>query len=230
MSFSPIHIWASMGLMSKIIASLLLVMATMSLAVVVERWVALIRAKGETRKFLGSVVPLLGEQHYPEAAKLADEHKASPFARLIAPILRKLTSTEEKNLTRVELARREAERQKEAVGEELRRGMGVLASVGSVAPFVGLLGTVVGIISAFQGIASSGSGGLSSVAAGISEALVETALGLAVAIPAVLGFNYLSNSIAMDERALATAAGELADTIEGWAEADGPEVRRERVA
>ena len=89
-------------------------------------------------------------------------------------------------LTAVELAQREAERQKEAVGLELRRGMGVLASVGSVAPFVGLLGTVVGIITAFQGIATTGSGGLGAVSAGIAEALIETALGLCVAIPAVL--------------------------------------------
>ena len=214
MSFSPIHIWASMGLMSKVIASLLLVMATMSLAVVVERWVALVRAKGETHRFLGAVVPLLGAEEYPRAAELADSHRASPFARLIAPILRKLASTEEKTLSRVELARREAERQKEAVGEELRRGMGVLASVGSVAPFVGLLGTVVGIISAFQGIAATGSGGLGAVSAGISEALVETALGLMVAIPAVLFFNQLNNKINVVETELARRTGELLDELE----------------
>ena len=99
-----------------------------------------------------------------------------------------------------------------------------------MAPFVGLLGTVVGIISAFQGIAASGSGGLSSVSAGISEALVETALGLAVAIPAVLAFNYLSGQIARDELTLATSAGELIDTLEGWGEDEGVEARRDRVA
>jgi len=86
------------------------------------------------------------------------------------------------------------------MGAELRSGLAVLASVGSVAPFVGLLGTVLGIISAFRASASSGSGALSSVSAGISEALVETALGLAVAIPAVLAYNYLST------RSLATRA------------------------
>ena len=214
MSFSPIHIWASMGLMSKVIASILLLMATMSLAVVVERWVALIRAKGETRRFLRSVVPLLADTDYPKAALLAAGHKASPFARLIGPILKKLSSTEEKNLSRVELARREAERQKEAVGEELRRGMGVLASVGSVAPFVGLLGTVVGIITAFQGIATTGSGGLGAVSAGIAEALVETALGLMVAIPAVLFFNQLNNKINVVETELARRTGELLDELE----------------
>ena len=108
--------------------------------------------------------------------------------------------------------------------------MSVLASVGSVAPFVGLLGTVVGIITAFQGIAASGSGGLSSVSAGIAEALIETALGLAVAIPAVLAFNYLSTQIAHEELALTTSAGELIDTIEGWGEGDVRTGRLERVA
>lgn len=214
MSFSPIHIWASMGVMSRIIASLLLVMATMSLAVIVERWIAFARAQRETRRFLGAVVALLEGFEYGKAAELADAHKASPFARLVAPILRKLTSSEDQNLTRVELARREAERQKEVVGEELRRGMGVLASVGSVAPFVGLLGTVVGIITAFQGIASTGSGGLGAVSAGISEALVETALGLMVAIPAVLFFNHLSGKINLLETELARRAGELLDELE----------------
>jgi biopolymer transport protein ExbB len=105
--------------------------------------------------------------------------------------------------------------------------LSVLASVGSVAPFVGLLGTVLGIITAFQGIASSGSGGLSAVSAGISEALIETALGLAVAIPAVLAFNYLTTMITRDETGLNSVAGELLDTIEGWAEEEVHEHERE---
>ena len=108
--------------------------------------------------------------------------------------------------------------------------MSLLASVGSVAPFVGLLGTVVGIISAFQGIAATGSGGLSSVSAGISEALVETALGLAVAIPAVLAFNYLSTAITADESKLSRAAGEMLDNIEAWDQVETAGARRGRVA
>lgn len=214
MSFSPIHIWASMGLLSKVIASILLLMATMSLAVVVERHVTLLRAKAETKKFLRAVVSFLESSSYGKAMEVADTHKLSPFARLMSPVLRKLSSTEEKNLSRVEVARREAERQKEQVGEELRRGMNVLASVGSVAPFVGLLGTVVGIITAFQGIASTGSGGLGAVSAGIAEALVETALGLVVAIPAVLFFNQLNTKINGVETELARRTGELLDELE----------------
>src|SRR6185295_6424258 len=83
-----------------------------------------------------------------------------------------------------------------------------------IAPFVGLLGTVVGIITAFQGIATTGSGGLGAVSAGIAEALIETAFGLAVAIPAVLCWNYLSTRIAADEAALERFAGELLDEME----------------
>ncbi len=214
MSFSPIHIWASMGLLSKVIAGLLMLMATMSLSVVVERHFSLFRARGQTRRFLRNVVPFLESAAYDKAIDLAKTHGGSPFARLIGPVLKKMLGGEDKNLSRVELARREAERQKEAVGEELRRGMNVLASVGSVAPFVGLLGTVVGIISAFQGIATTGSGGLGAVSAGIAEALVETALGLMVAIPAVLFFNQLNSRINVVETELARRTGELLDELE----------------
>ena len=117
-------------------------------------------------------------------------------------------------MSAVDLARNESERALEAQGADLRRGMGVLASVGSVAPFVGLLGTVIGIIGAFQGIASTGSGGLGAVSAGISEALIETAFGLMVAIPAVLLFNWLTNKINGVELTLNRSAGELLDEIE----------------
>jgi biopolymer transport protein ExbB len=114
----------------------------------------------------------------------------------------------------VELARSESDRSLEAAGADLRRGLSVLASVGSVAPFVGLLGTVIGIIGAFQGIASTGSGGLGAVSAGIAEALIETAFGLMVAIPAVLLFNWLTTRINTIELTLSRSAGELLDEIE----------------
>jgi biopolymer transport protein ExbB len=214
MSFSLLHIWASMGLPSKVIALFLLLMATMSLAVVVERHVTLLRGANETRRFLGRVLPYLADGGYEDAFKVADASRLSPFARIAKPVLGKLNGAGDGKLTPVELAQREAERQKEAVGMELRRGMGVLASVGSVAPFVGLLGTVVGIISAFQGIATTGSGGLGAVSAGIAEALVETALGLCVAIPAVLFFNQLNTKINTLEAELGRRTGELLDELE----------------
>ncbi len=128
----------------------------------------------------------------------------------------------------MQLARNEAERRKEAVGEELRRGMNVVATVGSISPFVGLLGTVVGIIGAFQGIGSAGSAGIGPVMAGISEALIETAFGLLVAIPAVIAFNYLNTKIGAIETALGRSAGELLDELENHLGRFGS--RRERHA
>jgi biopolymer transport protein ExbB/TolQ len=78
---------------------------------------------------------------------------------------------------------------------QLKRGLGLLATIGSTAPFVGLFGTVVGIINAFQSIAATGSGGMSVVSGGIAEALVSTALGIFVAIPAVVAFNHFTGMI-----------------------------------
>jgi len=78
---------------------------------------------------------------------------------------------------------------------ELRRGLGILATVGATAPFVGLLGTTMGIVNAFTGMAASGSGGLSAISAGVAEALITTAFGLLVAIPAVWAYNYFQNRV-----------------------------------
>ncbi|RYZ35892.1 MAG: MotA/TolQ/ExbB proton channel family protein, partial [Myxococcaceae bacterium] len=105
----------------------------------------------------------------------------------------------------------------ERITADVRRGMSVLATVGSVAPFVGLLGTVVGIIEAFAGIAKEGSGGLGAVSAGIAEALVVTALGLLVAIPAVLMFNFLSTRADALLLSLEQARGEFLDHLEDMA-------------
>ena len=78
---------------------------------------------------------------------------------------------------------------------QMKRGLGFLATIGSIAPFIGLFGTVVGIINAFRGIAATGSGGMAAVSGGIAEALVATALGIFVAIPAVVSFNYFTGRL-----------------------------------
>jgi biopolymer transport protein ExbB/biopolymer transport protein TolQ len=77
----------------------------------------------------------------------------------------------------------------------LKGGLGFLATIGSTAPFIGLFGTVVGIINAFRGIAATGSGGMAAVSGGIAEALVATALGIFVAIPAVVAFNHFTGKL-----------------------------------
>ena len=109
------------------------------------------------------------------------------------------------------MARRELGRRLEQLAAESRRGMGILASTGSTAPFIGLFGTVIGIITAFQGIAASGGGGIGAVSAGIAEALVETALGLFVAIPAVWFYNYLTGRLEYFNVEMDNSSSELLD-------------------
>jgi biopolymer transport protein ExbB len=217
MQFDLAHIWASMGFVSKLIAFTLVLMAIASIAVVVERTIALARSNTETTRFMKVAGPLLDSWRMAELIKVADDHRASVLARLVGAAVRRYVRAENEpdgNLTSVELSRREVARRREAISMDLRRGMSVLATVGSIAPFVGLLGTVVGIITAFQSIAATGSGGLGAVSAGIAEALIETALGLSVAIPSVLCFNWLTGKVSAVEGALDRTSGELLDEME----------------
>lgn len=224
MGFSFAEMWAHMGWPAIIVAAALLVMGLASLTVFIERLITLTRSRSTSKAFAtqagGHIRADTLDQVIEEAS--LDKFKHGHLPRLVRTVLLTYKHAREtadaSGLTPAERTRRHMERYLEDVGADLRRGLSVLASVGSVAPFVGLLGTVLGIITAFQGIATTGSGGLSSVSAGISEALIETALGLAVAIPAVLAFNYLTTKVTRDEAQLTAAAGELLDNIEGWEE------------
>jgi biopolymer transport protein ExbB len=186
--------------------------------VTIERILAFARSAKESRAFALQAGKLLEEWKVEEIVAVADKYRSSALAKLFGPIIRRyihaFEDLGEGGLSPVQLARNEGERRKEAVGEDLRRGMNVIATVGSLAPFVGLLGTVVGIIGAFQGIGAAGSAGIGPVMRGISEALIETAFGLLVAIPAVIAFNYLSARISAIETALGRSAGELLDELE----------------
>jgi|JI10StandDraft_1071094.scaffolds.fasta_scaffold41141_6 biopolymer transport protein ExbB/TolQ len=217
MKFDLAHIWASMGLMSRSVAFALMMMAIASIAVSVERLIALARSDRETKRFAGEARPHIERWDAEGLAEVAARHQGSALARLVEAAMRRFLRAAGDSgggVEAIELVRREIARKREGLSAELRRGLGVLASVGSVAPFVGLLGTVVGIIGAFQSIGATGSGGLGAVSAGIAEALIVTAFGLTVAIPAVLLFNYLSTRIAAIELSLERSAGELVDEME----------------
>jgi biopolymer transport protein ExbB len=224
--FNWTEIWQHLGVPALAVAGILLTMGVASLTVLVDRLLTLRRSRAASRAFLSAIGDELTRSTVERVVAEARTREASHLARLIEAGLstyrHALASTERSALTPGEQTRRHLECRIDELLADLKRGLPILASVGSVAPFVGLLGTVLGIISAFQGIASTGSGGLSSVSAGISEALIETALGLAVAIPAVLAFNYLSTSIARDELTLTNAARALADRIDGWSDTDTP--------
>jgi biopolymer transport protein ExbB len=232
MSFNFAELWAHMPLLGKFIATGLAVMMVSFIGVTIERILAFGRSAKESRAFALQAGKLLEEWKVEEIVAVADKYKSSALAKLFGPIIRRYIHAFEDlgdgGLSPVQLARNEGERRKEAVGEELRRGMNVIATVGSLAPFVGLLGTVVGIIGAFQGIGAAGSAGIGPVMRGISEALIETAFGLLVAIPAVIAFNYLNARIGAIETALGRSAGELLDELENHLGRSG--TKRERHA
>lgn len=238
MTFSYLEIWEHMGAPAITIAVVLLTMGLASLTVFLERLFTLRRSRSVSKAFAGTIADKMraadvdGILADAQSAEYERGHLARVVRSGLTMYVHARQTADISGLSPSERTRRHLERYLEEVGEDLRRGMSVLASVGSVAPFVGLLGTVVGIISAFQGIAASGSGGLSSVSAGISEALIETALGLAVAIPAVLAFNFLTTQITHDEGRLQRAAGELLDMVEDWEErnVESERMRRGRVA
>jgi biopolymer transport protein ExbB len=217
MAFNLKEIIHHMGPLGAVVGGFLILMGIACIGVVIERLIALGKSAKQSMSFAGQAGPLVTAWDLDGVIDLAAKYPASALARVLGSIARKYkTAAEgiEGGLSALEFARNEAERAKEAVGADLRKGLNVLATTGSVAPFIGLLGTVVGIIAAFQGIASSGSGGIGAISAGISEALIETALGLLVAIPAVLFFNYLTAKINGIEMALARSAGEFIDEME----------------
>jgi len=111
----------------------------------------------------------------------------------------------------IEASKRALERAEAIVHAELKRGLGGLATIGSTAPFVGLFGTVIGILNAFRQISAQKTSGLGAVAGGISEALVTTAIGLFVAIPAVMMFNYFTNKVEAFDVEMDNSSSELID-------------------
>jgi biopolymer transport protein ExbB len=217
MTFDLLEIWAHMGLLSKLIAGSLVVMAIACAGVAIERMIAFSRSRRRSLQFAKDVKPMLDEWNLTAVPELAESHKGSALARLVGEITVRYNEAihrADEGVRPSEMAKGEAERAREVLGADLRKGFSILATTGSIAPFIGLLGTVVGIIAAFQGIAASGSGGIAAISAGISEALIETALGLLVAIPAVMVFNYLSQKVNRLELNMNRAAAELLEEME----------------
>lgn len=216
MELSLLEIWHSMGLLARVVAVSLLAMGFISLFVVVERMLVMRRTDRESLLFATRVRPLLDAGDADPLLKLAAVYPKNPLARITAIGIQTFeANVDNKDISPVEATRRELVRKLELFSTEARRGMGMLASIGSTAPFIGLFGTVIGIITAFQGIASAGGGGLGAVSAGIAEALIVTAVGLVVAIASVLFYNYLSGRFDRLDMRMQHAAGELVDYLEG---------------
>ena len=215
MELSLIEIWETMGFLAKLVVLVLVGMGIATAVVGIERWLLLTTGLGRSARFISTARPLLDDFELSKVTDLSNgkEFRHAPLAKLLRLGIDCYDKHKQKPGA-IELARRDLERQLESLAAEARRGMGLMASVGSTAPFIGLFGTVIGIITAFQGIAASGGGGLDAVSAGIAEALIVTAVGLVVAICAVLVFNYLSARFDQLDMKMQHAAGELLDYME----------------
>lgn len=199
MDLSPAAIWGAMGPVVKAIALSMVAMSIYSIWVMVERALLYNQVRKQSLKLLGALSNLLTRGAYQEAIDVTKKYKQSHLGKVIAAgLLEYEAARRDKRITdpeiAIEAARQGMDRTAMIEVAELKENLPGLATIGATVPFVGLLGTVVGIINAFEGMAKSG-GGIASVSAGIAEALVATAFGLFVAIPAVWAYNYFQGRV-----------------------------------
>ena len=214
------HMWNEMGYVAKSIAVILVIMSMISFGVAIERIYTFTQARKQSKLYAPQVAKHLKEGRLKEAIALSQskQYRYSHLAKVVLAGLQEYQfqhdSAGGEKLNREDLldtVRRSIQRATALTANDLKKGVSGLATIGATAPFVGLLGTVVGVINAFVGIASSGSGGIGAVSAGIAEALVETALGLFVAIPAVWFYNYLSGKLEFFNVEMDNSSSEMVD-------------------
>ena len=212
-SFDLGDMWGQMGLLAQAVVVTLFIMSAWSIGVMIDRLIAFNAARQQSRAFAPAVAGALREGKLDEAIKIADRYKKSHLAKVVVAGLQEFQAHNQGDISgeTIEASRRALERAEAIVQAEMKRGVSALATIGSTGPFVGLFGTVIGIINAFKGIASEKSTGLGAVAGGISEALVTTAFGLFVAIPAVMMFNYFASRLEAFNVEMGNSSSELLD-------------------
>ena len=213
-----IEMFRGMGPTAWGVAIVLLIMSFLSVGVAIERIYTFSQARKQSKMYAPQVAKHLKDGRLKEAIALSasKDYRYSHLAKVVLAGLQEYQFQQETghNLNRdvvLDTVRRSIQRATALTASDLKKGVSTLATIGSTAPFVGLLGTVVGVINAFVGIASTGSGGIGAVSAGISEALVETALGLFVAIPAVWFYNYLTSRLEYFNVEMDNSSSELVD-------------------
>ncbi len=213
-SFDVLSMWGQMGWLARGVVILLFIMSAYSIGVMIDRSLAYNGARTQSRLFAPQVAGALREGKLDEAIKVAERYKKSHLAKVVVAGLQEFKAhqvSSEISGETIEASKRALERSEAIVHAELKRGVATLATIGSSGAFVGLFGTVVGIINAFKGISTEKSTGLGAVAGGISEALVTTALGLFVAIPAVWMYNYFTSRLEAFDVEMGNSASELID-------------------
>ncbi|MFL5385479.1 MAG: MotA/TolQ/ExbB proton channel family protein [Longimicrobiaceae bacterium] len=206
-------IWADTGNFNRGIVILLALMSVVSLAVAVTKWLRFRKMARATRAFAPVFSQALENDNIPEALAAADQYPGSHVARVLGESLREVAPLLEDPRAAgaaITSCERSVEREQILLANDLKSGMGLLATIGATAPFVGLLGTTLGIVRAFMGMGESGAG-LEAVSGGIAEALIATAIGLVAAIPAVWLYNYFTARLDTLFSELAYAGREMID-------------------
>jgi len=212
--WDPRSMWDNMGMLAKCVVIVMFIMSAWSIGVMIDRLMAYNAARKQSRAFAPAVAGALREGKLDEAIKIADRYKKSHLAKVVVAGLQEFQAhqaSSEISGEEVEASKRALERSEAIVHAELKRGVSSLATIGSTAPFVGLFGTVVGIINAFKSMATQKTPGIGAIAGGISEALVTTAIGLFVAVPAVWMFNYFTGRIDAFDVEMGNSSSELID-------------------
>jgi len=167
----------------------LILLSIISVTVVFERLWSLRNLSAMTLRIADSLQEPLKKGQRDLAVAICKQNSNSPAGRIFLNIL------SHENISRAEATTNIVTEAMFEETQKLKKHLWILGTVASSAPFIGLLGTVIGIIRSFESMAIAGTGGFAVVAAGISEALVATALGLAVAIIAVIFYNYFQTRI-----------------------------------
>ena len=213
-SFGFYDIARSLTIPGWIVIIILWLQSVYMIAVGIERWLTYNKAKQQSRQYAPKVAQALKTSNIDEAINISDKHKDSHLAMVVSSGLKEFAAHQgntDISGEEMEASKRALQRAIAIKTAELKRGLSGLATVGSTAPFVGLFGTVVGIIGAFQALKSNETAGIGAVGGAISEALVATALGILVAVPAVWLFNYFTNKVTSFGIEMENSASELVD-------------------
>ncbi len=216
MQFGLLEMWAAMGAVAKTVAIILIAMSIVSIYMLIERLLVFSRAKKTSRAVAPKLADLMKAGNLKDALSLASkkDYKGSHLARVSAGSIQAIIEGKDAKLgmdEQLETASRGGQRAKSLFNQELRRGLPILATIATSAPFIGLFGTIFGIINAFRGMQLTGSGGIGAVAGGIAEALVTTAVGIGVAVLALWVFNILNSRIEVFDAEMANTESQVVD-------------------
>lgn len=213
MEMSLLGLWGHTGWFARGIIVVLVLMSVISLSVAVAKLIRFRTMAAATRAFAPTFSQALENDNIPEALAAADAYPKSHVARVLGESLREVAPLLDDPRVAgaaINSAERSVEREQILLANDLKSGLGLLATIGATAPFVGLLGTTMGIVNSFTAMSTAG-GGLEAISAGIAEALITTAIGLIAAIPAVWLYNYFTARLDTLFSELAYAGREMVD-------------------